>query len=264
MRLRKIVTVMLGLMAGLAFVTSAMAQSRVGIVLVHGKQGSQQDLQGLADALAAAGYAVDRPDMCWSGRRIYDLPYLDCLRDIDAAAERLRAAGASSIVVAGFSLGGNGALGYGARRDGLLGVIAMAPAPAIEFVSRRADVGESVAKARQMIAQGHGDRRAVFRDVNAGAPFEVTTTANIYLTFLSPDSPGVMPDNAARQKSPLLVVSGQFDPTQRSVAYVFARAPSHPLSWHVTFHADHRGTPAAALEILLAWLRLVTEGRPRN
>jgi len=255
---------MLGLVAGLALAAPAAAQSRVGIVLVHGKQGSPQNLQGLADALTAEGYAVDRPEMCWSGRRIYDLPYLDCLRDIDAAAQRLRSAGASSIVIAGMSLGGNATLAYGARRDGLLGIIAMAPAPAIEFVSRRAEIGESVDKARQMIAQGLGELRAVFKDVNVGDSFEVTTTANIYVTFFAPDSPGVMPDNAAKQKTPLLVVSGQFDATQRSVSYVFARAPSHPLNWHVTLHTNHRGTPAAARETVLAWLKVLADSRPRN
>ena len=253
MRLHNICLLVLSV--GLALASPATAQTRTGVVLVHGKQGSQQNLQGLADALTAAGYAVDRPEMCWSGRRIYDLPYLDCLGDIDAAVERLRAAGASSIVIAGMSLGGNAALGYGARRDGLLGVIAMAPAPAMEFVSRRPDIGESVAKARQMIAQGLGDLRAVFKDINVGESFEVTTTANIYMTFLSPDSPGVMPDNASRQKAPLLIVSGQFDSTQRSVGYVFARAPSHPLNWHVTLHTNHRGTPAAARDTILAWLK---------
>ena len=264
MRWQDICAAAVGLWAGLALASTASAQSRIGIVLVHGKQGSEHNLQSLADALTAAGYAVERPEMCWSRRRIYDAPYLDCLRDIDGAAERLRAAGASSIVIAGQSLGGNAALAYGARRDGLLGVIAMAPAPAMEFISRRPDIGESVAKARQMVAQGLGELRAVFKDVNLGEAFEVATTANIYLTFLSPDSPGVMPDNAAKQKAPLLVVSGQFDLTQRSVGYVFARAPSHPLNWHVTLHTNHRGTPAAARETVLSWLKLLVDARPRN
>ena len=49
----------------------------------------------------------------------------------------------------------------------------------MEFVSRRPDVSESIAKARQLIAQGNGDLRAVFKDVNNGQPFEVTTTPNI-------------------------------------------------------------------------------------
>jgi esterase/lipase len=261
MRLKGIGTVVLGLLAGLALAGPAAAQARVGVVLVHGKQGSAQNLQGLADALTSAGYAVERPEMCWSRQRIYDRTYLDCLGDIDVAAARLRAAGATAVVVAGMSLGGNAALAYGARRDGLAGVIALAPAPAIEFVSRRPDISESLAKARQMAAQGLGEVRAVFKDINVGQSFEVTTTANIYVTFFSPESPGVMPDNAVRQKTPLLVVSGQFDSTQRSVSYVFARAPSNPQNWHVTLHTNHRGTATMARDTLLAWLRLVAPAR---
>lgn len=255
---------LLGLLIGVAFALPAAAQPRVGVVLLHGKQSTPERMQRLADVLTGAGYAVDRPEMCWSERRIYDLTYLDCLRDVDAAVARLRAVGAAAVVVAGQSLGGNAALAYGARRDGLLGVIALAPAPAMEFISRRQDIGESVAKARLLMTQGHGDLRAVFKDVNVGQSFEVTTTSNIYTSFLSPESPGVMPDNAAKQKTPLLVVSGQFDSTQRSVGYVFARAPSNPLNWHVILHTTHRGTPMAARDTILAWLKLIAASASRN
>lgn len=235
----------------------AAGQSRVGIVLVHGKQSAPQHMTNVADALLSAGYAVERPEMCWSASRIYDMAYLDCLRDIDAAVERLRSAGASGVVVVGFSLGGNGALAYGARREGLLGTIALGPAPAIEFVSRRAEISDSLAKARQLAAQGHGETRAAFKDSNGGVLFDVTTTPNAYLSFWSAESPGVMPDNAAKQKAPLLVVSGQLDQSQRSVGYVFARTPQHPLNWHVTLHATHRETPMAARDIMLGWLKLL-------
>ena len=87
MRLRRICALALGLLLGLAHALPAAAQTRTGIVLVHGKQRSPQTLQGLTDALTVAGYLVDRPEMCWSERRIYDLPYLDCLRDVDAVSE---------------------------------------------------------------------------------------------------------------------------------------------------------------------------------
>ncbi len=55
---------------------SAQAGESVGIVLMHGKNGQPGSMQALVDALEAAGYRVDRPEMCWSRRRIYDLPYL--------------------------------------------------------------------------------------------------------------------------------------------------------------------------------------------
>src|SRR5690242_4523838 len=79
-------------------------------------------------ALKAAGYLVQAPEMCWSRNRIYDARFPDCLRDIDAAIARLRAADARRIVVAGQSEGGNAALTYAASHPDLAGVIAMAPA----------------------------------------------------------------------------------------------------------------------------------------
>jgi dienelactone hydrolase len=231
------------------------AAEKIGVVLIHGKQGLPGQLHNLAVLMNSAGYLVQRPEMCWSRQRIYDRSYLDCLKDIDAAVARLKGDGATAVVVAGMSLGGNAALGYGARHGDLKGVIALAPAPAVELMTLRPDVARSVAEAQAMIAAGRGDRKASFTDINVGRVFEVETTANIYVSFIGPGSPGIMPDNAARLKAPLLVVSGIGDSTQRSIPYVFARAPADRLNWHVTVASDHRGTPAAAAQVVLVWLK---------
>ena len=75
----------------------------LGIVLMHGKEGSSADrgIAHLAGELESAGYLVERPTMCWSRSRIYDRAFLDCLADIDAAVVSLKARGAEAIVVAG-------------------------------------------------------------------------------------------------------------------------------------------------------------------
>ena len=111
----------------LAFAAPARAET-IGVVMMHGKTGTPAQFDGLAAAVEAAGFPVERPQMCWTRSRIYDRTYLDCLADADAAAARLKARGATGIVILGMSLGGNAALGYGARRPGLKGVIALAPA----------------------------------------------------------------------------------------------------------------------------------------
>lgn len=237
--------------------TSVLAAEKLGVVLIHGKEGMPGQMQGLVTALNAAGYLAERPEMCWSRRRIYDRAYLDCFADIDFTVKKLKAEGATSIVIAGMSLGGNAAVGYGARHEGLKGIIALAPAPAIEFISKLPAIAKSLAEAQSMIATGRGNDKATFADINTGRPFEVETTAKIYVSFFAPDSPGVLPDNAAKLKAPLLIVSGQLDPTQRSVPYAFARAPSNGLNWHVTVASDHRGTPAAARDVVLAWLKIL-------
>ena len=82
--MRRIVatSLMLAVLSGL--VAPACAQT-IGIVLMHGKTGSPNTvIDQLATALQSAGYLVDTPEMCWSRRRIYDRPFLDCLTEIDS------------------------------------------------------------------------------------------------------------------------------------------------------------------------------------
>jgi pimeloyl-ACP methyl ester carboxylesterase len=232
----------------------AQAGERVGIVLMHGKNGQPGSMQSLVDVLEASGYNVDRPEMCWSRRRIYDLPYLECLRDADAAVERLRLVGATRIVAAGQSLGANAALAFAATRNGLAGVIAMAPAHNPVQITRRPAVARSLAEARRLIAGGERDVPSQFTDVNVGREFSVRTTPRIYLSFFAPEGPADMPANAARVRVPLLWIAGDADPTQSGPEYAFARA-RNPANRYVTVASDHLGTPAASSGAILSWLR---------
>ena len=236
----------------------ARAQDRFGVVLLHGKSGLPQQLTPMADKLSAHGFLTEQPEMCWSRNRIYDRLYADCLSEIAAAGERLKARGATGLVVLGMSLGGNAALGYGASHPGLKGVIAIVPGHAPEFISRRPEIAASLAQARALIASGQGNIRTTFTDVNtrtATYNLQVTTTPNIYVNFFAPDSPAVMPANAARLTAPLLYVAATNDPTQRGRWYIFDRAPANPLSRYVTVNSDHIGTPAASHQIVLDWLK---------
>jgi dienelactone hydrolase len=235
---------------------AAQADHTVGIVLMHGMQGSPYRIvDGLAAALTEAGYLLERPEMCWSKSRIYDRAYEDCLREVDDAVAKLRADGATAIIVAGMSLGGNAALAYGASRNGLQGVIALAPAHDPEVVGQLPWPSAAVAKAQAMIADGHGDERTVFADVNGG-PTAVEATPQIYLSFVGSQSPGKIPVNTAHLKAPLLWVAGTRDPTQNGGPdYAFAKAPPNPMNRYVTVSSDHLGTPDAARAAVLAWLR---------
>jgi pimeloyl-ACP methyl ester carboxylesterase len=239
------------------------AQARIGIVLLHGKQGTPEMqrgrtvvIGGLADALAGAGYAVERPDMCWSRTRIYDSAYLDCLAEIDAVVARLKAGGSNAIVVMGMSLGGNAVLGYGARRDGLAAIVAIAPAPAPEaLVRNNATIADGVTRATAMIAAGKSGERAEFPDVNGGQEFTVQVTPVVYASFFSPDGPANMRANISHLKAPLLVVSGTADRSQKYVASIFAAAPANPANKLVEVPSNHLGTPAAGTASILAWLQ---------
>ena len=240
----------------LMLAASAHAQV-VGVVMMHGKHGTPAQLQQLAATVANAGFLVDRPEMCWSAARIYDRTYLECFADIDAAATRLKRHGATAIVVLGMSLGGNAALGFGARRQDLKGIIALAPAHAPELLRRRPDIAESIASAQAAVVAGKAEEKETFNDIDLGRIFPVNTTPVVYLSFFGPESAAVMPENAAHLTAPLLMVSGSNDPTQSNAGNIFARAPFDPRNEHLTVEADHLGTPAASAAAVLSWLKML-------
>jgi pimeloyl-ACP methyl ester carboxylesterase len=232
---------------------------QIGVVLMHGKQSAPGQHATLAGAIADAGFATDVPEMCWSARRIYDRPYVDCLREIDDAIARLKLKGATAFVVAGHSLGANGALGYGATRQDLKGIIALAPGHRPEALSRRAEVAASLATARKLVAVGRGDVASRFTDFNGDFAITVTATPNAYLSFVAPDAPALMPNNAARLSAPLLYIVGTGDPLQRGPDEIFAKAPPHPLNRYVTVRAGHFDTSAASAPTVIAWLKEIAK-----
>lgn len=233
----------------------APAGEQIGVVLMHGKQSAPEEHVSLATAIGDAGFVTDVPEMCWSGRRIYDRPYADCLREIDLAIARLTQKGATAFVVAGHSLGANGALAYGAITKGLKGVIVLAPGHRPEFLSRRAEVAASLATARKLVAAGRADVPSRFTDFNGDFAVTVAATPNAYLSFLAPESAAVMPNNAARLTAPLLYVVGTGDPLQRGPAEIFDKVPAHPLNRYMTVRAGHFDTSAAAAPAVVAWLK---------
>jgi pimeloyl-ACP methyl ester carboxylesterase len=239
-------------------VAPAHAEIRLGIVLMHGKQSAPDEHTPLAEAIAAAGYAVERPEMCWSARRIYDRPYLQCLREIDVALARLQRRGATAFVTVGHSLGANAALAYGARHK-LAGVAALAPGHRPEALARRQPIMTALDRARGLIAEGRAQARLPFPDFNGDLTVSVMATSETYLSFFAPDSPAVMPANAARLQAPLLYVVGTGDPLQRGPDEIFAKAPPHPHNRFITVRASHFGTSAAAADAIVNWLRVLAK-----
>jgi esterase/lipase len=239
---------------GFGLAKGALAADTLGVVLMHGKQGRPDHaITTLASKLNAAGYLVETPEMCWSKRRIYDKPYPACLAELDKVVEALRQRGATAIVVAGHSLGGNGALGYAASHA-VKGVISLAGAHNPERAVNRPDIAESLAKAKAMIAEGRGAEPASFNEINAGWTFTVSCSAETYASFFDPAGPAVMAANAARLQAPLLWVSGDRDSSQKGAGAIFTHTPADPFNRHVTVSADHLDTPDAAIEAVLAWL----------
>lgn len=175
---------------------SAGGQS-IGVVLMHGKWGSPQGpLQPVESALRGAGYKVIAREMAWSERRAYDQSLDETMADIDRQIAELKAAGAARIVVGGQSFGANMALAYGARHPDVVGVMALAPGHLPERFVRNPKVGESLLKARTLIAEGKAQQFANFEDINQGRTRQVSAKPAVYLSYFDPDGEAVMPRNA--------------------------------------------------------------------
>lgn len=257
----------LALAAACAFAPPAAAQQRIGIVLLHGKLGIAMGMaygsgaaygSRLIGALRSAGYLVATPEMCWSRQRGFDKTYPDCIAEVDAAIAQLKAQGATAIVVGGLSLGGNGAIAYGATHTGIIGIMAFGPADDPTRKSHRPEVTASLARARQLIAQGHGDTKTTFDDfnTNTGGAFAmtVTTTPRIFVSFNDTDALTHLGPNLSRLTVPILWVAGDGDPTQGSASTLFSMAPANAHSRFVTVHSNHIGTPDAGTDAAVAWL----------
>lgn len=236
---------------------SSNAGSDVGVVVLHGKQGAPGDraIAPLIRDLMLAGYAVQAPQMCWSGNRIYDAAFPDCLRDIDTAIAALHASGARRIVLAGQSLGGLAALVYSVQHPDLAGVIALAPAGAPSRLARNPRVAQSIAKARQMLAAGQGGQRTSFEDLNTGSIITVYTTPAIFLSFLDPSGPADFVASLPQVRVPVIWVAGTQDPSQDQAQALFGRLPVNPRSRFIQVTSTHLGTPQAGANAVLDWLK---------
>ncbi len=235
----------------------ALAEAPVGVVLLHGKDASPpyRQFERLEAALSAAGIPVEEPEMPWSRRRGYDVSYQQAMVEIDAAVARLKARGVSGVVVAGHSLGANAAIGYGARHRGLKGIVALATGHLVDQMTS-APFQDSLARAKAMVAAGHGGDSAVFSDRNHGQTFERTVAAGLYISYFDPAGDARVPENVAKLSAPLLWVGGASDPLSKGgPGYAFTRAPANPRNSYVTVAADHMGTPAAAADLVVTWLK---------
>ena len=120
------------------------------MLLLHGKKYGNQSISHLAGKLESAGFLVEMPSSTpWSPNRIYDRTYLETLKEMDAAVDKLKAAGATRVVVGGHSIGANVALGYAANRKGLAGLIVLGAGHFISGNFMGKKLGKHVARAKK-------------------------------------------------------------------------------------------------------------------
>ena len=257
--MKRIFILLAALAAGMASMPASAAD--IGIVFLHpkwGLSGPKSPVGPLIQALGNAGFLVDAPEMPWSRNRAYDRDVDGALAEVDAAVKRLKDKGAKRIVVGGQSMGANVALAYAARRDGLAGVMAIAPGHTPEQEGFRKALTADYERARKMLADGKGDVKDNFMDSNQGRTEKKPASARAYVSWLDPNGAAVIPKNTAMLKPgvPLLWVVGDDDPmSKRGQGYAYAKAPAHPKNAYTTVKGGHVDTSRIASGEIIAWLK---------
>lgn len=241
-----------------ALACPAFAAERLGVVLLHDKNGAPEK-GGMVETerlLRNVGFLVVSPELPWSRKRGFDATYQQALVEIGLAVQELRLEGAARIALVGHGLGANAALGFAASRGGIDALVCLAPSHDPE--RHREVFMPDVRKARHMLSVGGGDARSLFMDVSQDRNYDLSTTAEVYLSYNDPDGAAVMPRSAAALKTPvpLLWVVGTKDPLSHlGRSYAFAKAPDHPRSSFEEVMATHARVPSEAAHLVAEWLR---------
>lgn len=241
---------------------SAAAQetSAIGVVILHGKGGRPE---GLTRPLAVSliqqkGWHVANIEMPWSGRRQYDVDVQSAAEEVSAAIRALRQLGASRIFLAGHSQGAVFAVHY-ATKYPLDGLILIAPGGNVATRFYQKQIGASVARARQLVAEDKGKAPGEFDEFEGGkGHWTLRTTAETYLSWFDPDGAmNLMKSAAALPKDlPVLQVTptGDYPALLRTKQELFDALPAHPLKQLHEPVSDHRGAPRNAAAEIARWI----------
>jgi pimeloyl-ACP methyl ester carboxylesterase len=241
----------------------ADAQDRIGVIFLHGKQGSPQQTQGLGvitSSLESAGAKVVAPSMPWSagGWDNVKVTLEQVFAQLDAQAAALRSQGAGRLVVGGHSLGADVALAFAVARGNLAGLVMAAPGHQPGGAYRNnASIRAAVDRARALVEQGRGNDAFSGPDSNQGTSFTVSTTAAAYYSWMNPQGLAAMEVQAPRlpATTPLFLVIGRKDPFfERAEKLVYRPAAKNPYRKYVVVEADHVQTPFAAAKQISDWI----------
>jgi pimeloyl-ACP methyl ester carboxylesterase len=246
----------------LAAATAAAQSDPLGAVIMHGKGGSPTGLvSGLASALEKKGFLVANLDMPWSEKRNYDVTVEQGEREVEAALAGLRKKGAKKVFVIGHSQGGVFALHLAGRiaADGFV-TIAPGGSSANRFFAEK--VAGSLARARELVAQGKGAEPAELYDYEGGrGNYVVKSPPAAYVTWFEPA--GAMSQERAvkvvNPRVPILWVgpTRDYPGLLKFSLPLYRDLPKHPLTRLYEPNADHRGAPTAAADEIARWTREV-------
>jgi pimeloyl-ACP methyl ester carboxylesterase len=238
---------------------------QIGIVVMHGSGGKPTGyVYELATALKGKGYQVANLEMPWSGRRAADVTAEEGAEELSQAIKQLQKQGAQAIFLAGHSFGGTFALYY-AGLNTVNGVIAIAPG-GIDSDFYQSKIANSLAHARQLIAEGRGDQKEEFANYeNSRGDYTTLTPAKAYVSWYSKDS--VMnASNAFKRVQPnipvlYIVPSNDYLFLRRAKAERWAQLPPNPKNELFEPIASHLEAPTVSINEIIKWINMVDKDK---
>lgn len=250
--------------------TLSFAQEKLGIVLMHGKQGGgagDKSLDLLNQKLHDAGMLVIKPELPWSFNRYIDSHWDAAMSEIHTHVQKLKELGAQKIALVGHSLGSPAALSYAARYPGevhALGLLAPGHVPlyysqCIPYSPiKQCGVKEGVEQARKEMDAGHGDNKRPRVDINQGRRNTVWMTARDYLSYFDPESDAEMAITAPKlpaNVAALWVIGDKDYLIKEGRQYVFDKLPANKKSKYLEVSGNHLSTPSVASDQIVQWLK---------
>lgn len=248
------------------------AEEKIGVVLMHGKQGGgsrDSSLDSLHRKMQEAGMVVIKPEMPWSFNRYIDGDWSLAMYEIHVHVQKLQEMGAAKIALVGHSLGSPAALSYAAQHpDKVHALGLLAPGHVPYYYSqcipyspiRMCAVKDGVERAQKEIEAGNADKKQPQTDINQGRTNVVWMTPKNYLSYFAPASDAEMAVVAPKVPAnvPVLWVIGDKDYLIREGrSYVFDKLPANKKSQYLEVSGNHMSTPAVAADQVVNWLKSV-------
>jgi pimeloyl-ACP methyl ester carboxylesterase len=268
MMVRSAYGVLLAAATALAPVAIAAQGEAMGIVVMHGKGGrpNAPHITDFVERLERQGFMVANLEMPWSGSRNYDVPVSRGEEEVAGAVADLRGKGAKKVFIAGHSQGGGFALHFGSKHSAD-GIIALAPGGNVGGPVFAQKVGDALARARKLVADGKGGEPERLADYEGKrGVYPIVSVPAAWVTWFDPDGAMNIPRAAKAMdpKIPVLFVipTNDYPALLKSSPGVFRALPKHPLTRLYEPNADHLTVPSASVEEIARWTREVAAAKP--
>lgn len=249
---------------GIALAPFAMGQGNgLGIVVMHGKGGQPgaPHITDFVERLEKRGFLVANIEMPWSRNRNYDVPVARGEEELAGAVADLRSKGAKKVFIASHSQGGGFVLHFAGKHPAD-GIIALAPGGNVGGLVFTRYVGDALARARKLVAEGKGSEPVELRDYEGRrGDYPVFSPPAAWLTWFEPEGAMNIPRaaKAVDPKTPVLFVipTDDYPALLKSSPGVFRSLPGNPLTRLYEPRADHLGAPSASVDEIVRWTKEV-------